>query len=121
MLKSQKKKHLFLFFILVTLRKLIDVLQRQADSLEHYMESAGKDTEEITENIQLNNTVRILLGLTVLAAIASLSLTAWTESFFSNLDLFVFPQGSLIPGLCYLCNILKQAKHVKIDESCDKY
>ena len=41
--------------------------------------------------------------------------------FFSNLDLFVFPQGSLIPGLCYLCNILNQAKHVKIDESCDKY
>ena len=86
MLRSQKKKHFFLFLILVTLRKLIDVLQRQADSLEHYMESAGKDTEEITENIQLNNTVRILLGLTVLAAIASLSLTAWTESFFSNLD-----------------------------------
>ena len=85
MAKTKKKRHLFLFFILVSLRKAIDVLQRHADILEQYMESAGRDTEEITENIQLNNTVRILLGLTVLAAIGSLTLTGWTDSLFQEL------------------------------------
>ena len=85
MAKNQKKRHLLLLFILLAVRKLIEILQRWADGLEHYIESAGKDTEEITGNIQLNNTVRILLGLTVLAAMGSLTLTAWSESFFNNL------------------------------------
>lgn len=77
MAKSQKKRHLLLLFILVSVRKLIEILQRWADRLEHYIESAGKDTEEITGKIELNNTVKMLTGLTILAVIASLTLTGW--------------------------------------------
>lgn len=92
MAKSQKKRHLLLLFILVSVRKLIEILQRWADRLEHYIESAGKDTEEITGKIELNNTVKMLTGLTILAVIASLTLTGWIESFVSGLqtlDLYV--------------------------------